>query len=54
VTVFIAAIHLLLLAANAAQPPQLPGRLFAGLMALFLGAMAFWAVTMIRHFRKRT
>jgi hypothetical protein len=53
-TVFIAAIHLLLLEANAAQPPQLPGRAFGGLMAIFLGATAFWAVTLIRHFRRRS
>ena len=52
-TVFIAAIHLLLIEANATQPPRLPGALFATLLAAFLAALALWMVTLIMHFRRR-
>ena len=50
--VFIAAIHLLLIAANATQPPQLPLRPFIMLMAVFLLGMGLWAVTLTLHFRR--
>ena len=51
-TVFIAAIHLLLIAANATQPPQLPLRPFIMLMAVFMLGMGLWAVTLMLHFRR--
>ncbi len=51
-TVFIAAIHLLLLEANATQPPRLPGALFATLLGTFLAALALWMMMLIMHFRR--
>jgi uncharacterized membrane protein len=53
-TVFIAAIHLLLLEANATRPPHLPAAPFWTLLALFLAAMAFWAITLVMRFRQRS
>ncbi|MEO8346623.1 MAG: DUF1648 domain-containing protein [Betaproteobacteria bacterium] len=50
--VFVAAIHLLLIAANTTQPPRLPGQLFGVLMVLFALGMAVWASTLILHFRR--
>ena len=49
---FIAAIHLLLISANATQPPQLPLRPFIMLMAAFLLGMGLWAVTLTLRFRR--
>ena len=51
--VFIAGIHLLLLDANAAQPPRLAGQLLATLLVLFLAALAGWIATMAIHFRNQ-
>ena len=51
--VFIAGIHLLLLDANAAQPPRLAGQLLATLLVLFLAALAVWIATMAIHFRNQ-
>ena len=51
-TVFIAAIHLLLIEANATQPPRLPGAPFGALMAMFVAALALWMVMLIMHFRR--
>ena len=52
--VFIAAIHLLLLEANAAQPPHLPGPLFITLLVMFAVALAIWMLTMVLHFRNKS
>jgi len=51
--VFIAAIHFLLIEANAAQPPRLPIQLFITLLVLFLVALSLWAATMVLHFRHK-
>jgi uncharacterized membrane protein len=51
--VFIAAIHLLLIEANATQPPHLPGQLFVTLLVLFVVALAIWMMTMLLHFRRK-
>ncbi len=51
--VFMAALHALLIAANATQPAHLPGPPFAMLMAAFLIASAGWALTLVRHFRRK-
>ena len=51
-TVFIAAIHLLLIEANATQPPRLPGAPFALLLGSFLVVLGLWMVTLIAHFRR--
>ena len=53
-TVFIGAIHLLLLEANATHPPHLPGAPFWTVLALFLVAMAFWSITLMLRFRNRS
>jgi uncharacterized membrane protein len=50
---FIAAIHLLLIEANATQPPHLPRQLFITLLVLFLVALATWIATMALHFRNK-
>ncbi len=50
--VFMVAIHFLLIAANAVQPPSLPGQPFALVMAVFLLAMGILAVTLVLHFRR--
>jgi uncharacterized membrane protein len=52
--VFIAALHLLLIEANALQPPQLPLRPFILLMVAFLLGMGVWAATLMLHFRQRS
>ena len=49
--VFIVGIHLLLIAANATQPPHLPTQPFITLLVLFLAALAIWAATLVRRFR---
>jgi uncharacterized membrane protein len=49
--VFIVGIHLLLIEANATQPPRLPTQAFITLMVLFLMALAIWAATLVRRFR---
>jgi len=51
--VFIAAIHLLLLDANATQPPRLSSPLLFTLLVLFMVALAVWIATMAMHFRNR-
>jgi len=51
--VFIAALHLLLIEANATQPPHLPLQPFVTLVALFVVALATWILTMARHFRNK-
>jgi uncharacterized membrane protein len=52
--VFIVGIHLLLIAANATQPPHLPTQPFITLLVLFLAALAIWAATLVRRFRGNT
>ena len=49
--VFIAGIHLVLIEANATQPPHLPFAPFVTLLALFMAALGIWIVTMMIHFR---
>jgi uncharacterized membrane protein len=50
--VFIAALHLLLIEANATQPPRLPGALFGSVMVSFVVAMGLWVATLLLHFRR--
>ena len=50
--VFLAAIHLLLIEANATQPPHLPGAPFATILVAFLAGMAIWALTLAMRFRR--
>ena len=52
--VFIAAIHLLVIEANATHPPRLPGQLFGALIALFLVALAAWMLTLVLRFRHKS
>jgi len=49
--VFITAIHFLLIAANATQPPRLPTQPFITLLAAFLIGVGVWAATLVRRFR---
>jgi uncharacterized membrane protein len=49
--VFIVSIHLLLIVANATQPPRLPTQPFITLLVLFLLALGVWAATLVRRFR---
>jgi len=51
--VFVVGIHLLLLDANATQPPRLAGQVLATLLVLFLAALAVWIATMAIHFRNK-
>jgi uncharacterized membrane protein len=51
--VFTTRIHLLLLAANATQPPRLPGTMFVTLLAAFLVGMAIWIVALHVRFRNK-
>ena len=53
IVVFITAIHLLLIRANATQPPHLPRQLFITLLVLFLMGLATWLLTMALHFRNK-
>ncbi len=50
--VFMAAIHFLLIAANASQPPNLPSRPFVMLMVAFVFGTGIWMATLILHFRR--
>ena len=52
--VFIAAIHLLLLEANATQPPRLPGAMFYTLLVAFVVALGIWMATLLLRFRRGT
>jgi len=49
---FALGVHLLVLDANAAQPPRLASGLLVGLMALFFAALGLWALALMRRFRK--
>ena len=51
--VFISAIDLLLIEANATQPPRLPTQPFITLLVLFLVALTIWIATMVLHFRNK-
>jgi uncharacterized membrane protein len=53
VVLFTAALHYVLLAANASSPPQLPGGLFWMLVVAFLVAMAAWIGALFLRFRNR-
>jgi hypothetical protein len=48
---FVAAIHYVLLVANASSPPHLPGDLFRLLLTGFLVAIALWIGTLYLRFR---
>src|SRR5262245_3767721 len=48
---FLAAIHYLLLQANAASPPRLPTAPFVALLAGFVAGLAVWMVMLYRRFR---
>jgi uncharacterized membrane protein len=50
--VFITAVHFLLIAANATQPPRLPVQPFLTLLVAFLVGIGTWAATLVRHFRR--
>ncbi len=50
--VFLAAIHFLLIEANATQPPHLPGAPFATILVVFFAGMAIWALTLAMRFRR--
>jgi len=52
--VFIAAVHLLLLEANATQPPRLPAAMFYTLLVAFVVALGVWMATLLLRFRRRT
>ena len=54
IAAFIAAIHLLLIEANATQPPHLPGPLFVTLLVGFLVMLSLLLATLLLHFRNRT
>jgi len=54
IAAFIAAIHLLLIEANATQPPHLPGPLFVTLLVGFLVTLGILMVSLLLHFRNRT
>ncbi len=54
IAAFIADMHLLLIQANASQPPHLPGPLFVTLLVGFLVTLATLMVSLMLHFRKRT
>jgi uncharacterized membrane protein len=46
------ALHFMLIAVNAAQPPRLSTPAFLALLAAFLTAMVFWMATLWRRFRR--
>jgi uncharacterized membrane protein len=54
IAAFVAAIHLLLIEANATQPPRLPGPLFVALLVGFLVTLGILMVSLLLHFRNRT
>jgi uncharacterized membrane protein len=54
VVVFIAAIHLLLIEANATQPPRLPAAMFYTLLVVFVVALGTWMAMLHVRFRRRT
>lgn len=51
ITLFIAAIHHVLLVANATSPPQLPADLFGMLLIGFVVGIALWIGTLLLRFR---
>jgi len=52
VVVFIAAIHLLLIEANATQPPRLPTAMFYTLLVVFVVALGVWMAMLRLRFRR--
>jgi hypothetical protein len=50
---YLTGVHLVLLAANAVQPPRLPVQPFVTLLALFLCGMALWIFALVSRFRNR-
>lgn len=50
-TVFAAAVHYVILQANATAPPQLPGALFVAVLVALLAAMVAWTVALFARFR---
>ena len=51
VIVFLTAMHLVIVQANARASPELPLRSFIGALAVFVGATALWNHRMRRAFR---
>ena len=51
-TLLLGGVHWLLLRANAANPPKLENGPFLALLAVFIAAVIWWAVMLLRHFRK--
>ena len=51
IVLFMAAIHYLLLQANAASPPRLPTVPFVALLGAFVAGLAVWMVMLYRRFR---
>ena len=49
--VFMTALHMLLIEANAATPPRLPEAPFLTMLAAFVVALAFWILTLLLRFR---
>ncbi len=54
IAVFIAAMHLLLIEANATQPPHLPGPLFVTVLVMFLVTLGILMLTLVLHFRHKS
>ena len=50
-TIFMGAIHWLLLRANAVNPPRLENTAFLLLLAAFAAVLALWIVMLVRRFR---
>ena len=50
-TVFAAALHYVILQANTAVPPQLPGVLFVAVLLALLAAMVAWTIALFARFR---
>lgn len=50
---FITGVHIVLLLANATQPPQLPGTMFYTVLVAFLIGLVLWIVALHARFRNR-
>lgn len=50
-TLFLAAVHLLVVKANAASPVQMPGGLFVTILVIFFAALILWALALHGRFR---
>ena len=50
-TLFLAAVHLLIVKANAAPPVQMPGGLLVAVLVIFFAALVLWAIALYARFR---